>query len=186
MKENFLSIRYIFISMNEISKILEANEKVVYEGKPEYAPYIAAAALSFLFGIAFIEIFLVVFIKSVLLAVVIGITVFILGIVLSNMVYAQVFYVITDKRAIIQTGLIGRDFKSIDYDRMQNISVDVGALGVIFKVGSVNIFTGEIETVGGKNPRIEAKYDTFAYVASPYDVLKKLQTYLSMRKEKLA
>ncbi|MBI4014819.1 MAG: hypothetical protein HY365_02590, partial [Candidatus Aenigmarchaeota archaeon] len=69
---------------------------------------------------------------------------------------------------------------------MQNVSVDVGILGVIFKVGSVKIFTGEMETVGGKHPIIRAKYDRFDYVTAPYEVLKKLQTHLSARKEELA
>ncbi|MCX6709173.1 MAG: PH domain-containing protein, partial [Candidatus Woesearchaeota archaeon] len=93
----------------------------------------------------------------------------------------------TNKRMIIQSGIIGRDFKSVDYDRMQNVSVDVGILGVIFKVGTVKIFTGEIETVSsGKTSSIQSKYDRLHYVSFPYDVLKKLQTELSKRKEQLA
>ncbi|MEW5896464.1 MAG: hypothetical protein AB1668_02125 [Nanoarchaeota archaeon] len=69
---------------------------------------------------------------------------------------------------------------------MQNVSADVGILGVIFKVGNIKIFTGEMETIGGKHPRVRAKYDKFSYIASPYEVLKKLQACLSARKEELA
>jgi len=70
---------------------------------------------------------------------------------------------------------------------MQNVSVDVGLLGVIFKVGSIKIFTGELESysTGKHGTGIRAKYDGFKYVTSPYDVLKKLQTRLSKRKEEL-
>jgi len=172
--------------MNEIQQILEPKEKAVYDGKPEYAPYITAAIFGALIASAFVGIFIGAFLKSIIFAIVAGITIFIVGIILANMAYTRTHYAITNKRAIIQKGIIGRDFKSIDYDRMQNVSVDVGILGVIFKVGSVKIFTGEMETVGGKHPRIQAKYDRFNYVASPYEVLKKLQTHLSIRKEELA
>lgn len=172
--------------MNEIPQILEPKEKVIYDGKPEYTPYITGAILGTLIAVIIIGIFIGAFLKSILFAVIAGIIIFILGIIISNMAYTRTHYAITNKRAIIQKGIIGRDFKSIDYDRMQNVSVDVGILGVIFKVGSVKIFTGEMETVGGKHPRIQAKYDRFNYVASPYEVLKKLQTHLSVRKEELA
>lgn len=172
--------------MNEIAQILEPKEKVVYEGKPEYAPYMAANLFASILAGIFIGVFLGLLSKSIILAVSIGIVILILGIVITNIAYARIHYSITNKRAIIQKGIIGRDFKSIDYDRMQNVSVDVGILGVIFKVGNIKIFTGEMETIGGNNPRVRAKYDKFNYVSSPYEVLKQLQTYLSSRKEALA
>ena len=172
--------------MNEIPQVLESKEKVVYDGKPRYAPYIISSIFGIFILIIFIGIFIGAFLRSILWAVIVGIIIFIIGIILSNMAYVRTHYAITNKRAIIQSGIIGRDFKSIDYDRMQNVSVDVGFLGVIFKVGSVKIFTGEIESVGGKNPRIQAKYDGFRYISSPYEVLKKLQMHLSTRKEELS
>lgn len=172
--------------MNEIPQILEPKEKVTYEGKPEYAPYITGAVFGTLIAVGIIGIFIGAYFKTILWAVVAGAFILTLGIILSNMAYARTHYAITNKRAIIQSGIIGRDFKSIDYDRMQNVSVDVGVLGVIFKVGTIKIFTGEMETVGGKNPRIQAKYDRFQYVTSPYEILKRLQTNLSTRKEELA
>ncbi len=172
--------------MNEIPKIIEPKEKVIYNSKPEYAPYIISAIFGTLIAVIVIGIFIGAFLKSILVAVIAGVIIFVVGIILSNMAYTRTHYAITNKRAVIQSGIIGRDFKSIDYDRMQNVSVDVGILGVIFKVGTVKIFTGEMETAGGKHPRIQAKYDRFNYVDSPYEVLKKLQTLLSARKEKLA
>ena len=174
--------------MNEIPQILESKEEVIYDGKPEYAPYITSAIFGILIVVIIIGIFVGVFIKSILLAIVAGVIILILGIVLSNMAYTRTHYAITNKRAIIQSGIIGRDFKSIDYDRMQNVSVDVGILGVIFKVGSIKIFTGEMETVntGRYGTSIKAKYDKFRYVINAYETLKKLQTELSKRKEELS
>ena len=172
--------------MNEIPQILEQREKIIYEEKPKYAPYIISAIFGTLIAIIVIGVLISVFFKSIFWAVVAGIIIFILGIIISNLSYTRTHYAITNKRAIIQSGIIGRDFKSIDYDRMQNVSVSVGILGVLFKVGTVKIFTGEMESVGGKHPGMQAKYDRFHYITSPYDVLKKLQTHLSTRKEELA
>lgn len=174
--------------MNEIPQVLEPREKVIYEGKPKYAPYIINSIFGGIILAAFIGIFIGAFLKSILWAIIIGVIIFILGIILANMAYVRTHYAITNKRAIIQSGIIGRDFKSIDYNRMQNVSVNVGILGVIFKVGSIRIFTGEIESVsGGKHGSgIKPRYDGFNYINSPYGVLKQLQTYLSMRKEELS
>jgi len=174
--------------MNEIPQILEPKEKLIYEGKPEYAPYITSAIFGTLIATIFVGIFVAVFLKSFILTGVIGLIIFVLGIILSNMAYVRTHYAITNKRAIIQSGIIGRDFKSIDYDKMQNVSVDVGLLGIIFKVGTLKIFTGEMETVdrGEHGAGIQAKYDKFKYITSPYESLKKLQTELSKRKERLA
>ncbi len=98
--------------------------------------------------------------------------------------YKVTYYALTNKRAIFQTGIIGRDFRSIDYDNVQNSSVNVGILGVLFRVGDVRIFTGELETVQtGNNSRIQAKYDAFTFVPTPYEVLKQIQKRTSHKKE---
>lgn len=171
--------------MNEIPNILEPKEKVIYDGKPEFAPYLASAIFAILIVAVLVGIaagFL-----NIILGIVAGLVILVLGIILTNMAYTRTHYAITNKRAIIQSGIIGRDFKSVDYDRMQNVSVDVGLLGVIFKVGTIKIFTGEMEAVNtGKTSSMQSKYDKFHYVASPYEVLKQLQTHLSKRKEELA
>ena len=171
--------------MNEIPQILESKEKVIWDGKPQYAPYITSAIIGSLIGAAILGIVINIFLKSILWASVLGGSSFIVSVIVRNLAYARTHYTITNKRTVIQSGIIGRDFKSIDYDRMQNVSAEVGLLGVIFKVGNIKIFTGEVETTGGKNPTIESKYDNFDYISSPYEVLKKLQTHLSVRKEKL-
>ena len=81
-------------------------------------------------------------------AIVVGVIIFGILCKLSLLARARKYYAITNKRVIIQSGIIGRDFKSIDYDRIQNVSANVGLIGMIFKVGNVNIFTGEMESAG--------------------------------------
>lgn len=176
----------------EIPKILEKNEEIVYETKPEYKPYIFSAIIKTIIAIPFIGIFILhefpkffsLFV-SILFGVFFWIIIFTVGIILANMAYARTHYAITNKRVIIQTGIIGRDFKSIDLDKIQNSSVDVGIIGVIFKVGNVQIFTGEMEGYGGRySTTIRPKYDVLGNVKSPYEVLRILQEQISKKKEK--
>lgn len=172
----------------DIPKILEKNEKIVYEGKPNYKAYMLTAIVGILIAIFVIGIFA--FSYSIILGIVVSIAIFVLGIIGTSMAYARTHYAITNKRVIIQTGIIGRDFRSIPFDMIKNASVNVGVLGVIFKVGDVQIFTGEIESheIGGFGGRystaIRPKYDKFSNVASPYEVLKILQEQMSKYKGK--
>jgi len=185
--KNFINHLLYRRCMNDIPNILEPKEKVIYDGKPLYAPYIISSVLMVLIFGVMLGVVAGIFLKSVIVGIFLSVVIIVSCIIFVNMAYNRTHYAITNKRAIIQSGVIGRDFRSVDYDRMQNVSVDVGILGVIFKVGTVKIYTGELETVGsGKTSRIQAKYDKFEYVTLPYEVLKKLQTELSKRKEALA
>jgi len=101
-------------------------------------------------------------------------------------------YAITKKRIIIKSGLIGTDFKSIYFDQIKNIIVQVGLLGKIFGTGSVKIDTGKVEisSSGGSNGNsghVSSKivYDVLKNIDSPYDVYKITQESLEGRKESL-
>lgn len=55
--------------------------------------------------------------------------------------YKNIEYVFTNKRIIIRSGLIGVDFKSIYYEEVQSVTVKVGLIDRIFKVGDVYLQT---------------------------------------------
>ena len=173
--------------MNEISRIIEPKEKIIWQAQPKLSAYMTSCIIGSTILGSVVGVISGIFLK-LLAGIIFGILLFSFGIVFSYFTYQVTAYAMTNKRVIIQTGIIGRDFKSIDYDRIQNNSVNVGILGVIFKVGTIQIFTGEMQSVGGgrnQPPRIQPKYDTFNYIESPYEALKILQTQLSSRKEKL-
>ncbi|MEI6490249.1 MAG: PH domain-containing protein [bacterium] len=173
--------------MDEISKVVTDNEKVLYQGKPNFKAYLVSSIVGLVFAVCILSFFVFNFTNVLFLTIIVGGVVLIGGIFLTKLSYQRTLYVITDKRVIIQSGIIGRDFKSIDYDRIQNVSVKVGIVGIIFKVGTINIFTGEMETVstGQNTSSMQSKYDRFIYINDAYDVLKKIQTELSKRKENL-
>ena len=171
--------------MNEIPKILEPREKVAWESKPRYAAYMVWVFFGGIVGGGVGGFFVGMLLNSLVVGLIVGIAVFAFSLFWGNLAYNVTHYAITNKRVILQKGVIGRDFRSIEYDKIQNASVNVGLIGVIFHVGRVNMFTGELISTGGKHPHLRPKYDTLRYVRKPYDVLKLLQRHLSSRKEKL-
>jgi membrane protein YdbS with pleckstrin-like domain len=181
----FLKYKNNIKYMNEISQILESSEKVRWEGKPNYAPYITGALFGALIFGAIIFFFVWKLSKSILIGALSGFAIFVISFIVSNLSYTVTHYALTNKRVIFQSGIIGRDFKSINYQEIKNASASVGLLGVIFHVGNINIFTGEIMSTGGKNSNIRPKYDTLHAIGEPYQTLKILQEYLSQREESL-
>lgn len=173
--------------MNEIPKVLEPKERVLWEGKPKYAPYMVGIFFISVIVSVFIAFLSYGFLRSMILSVILAPVVLVICVIIGTLSWKAKHYAITNKRAIVQSGIIGRDFKSVEYDKVQNASVNVGLLGVIFKAGDVRIFTGEMESFGtGKGGNtIRPKYDSFVHIDIPYDILKILQQNLSRRKEKL-
>jgi len=101
-------------------------------------------------------------------------------------------FAITEKKVIIKSGIIGTDFKSINFDEIKEAVVDVGLIGKIFNVGSIKIDTGKTNTYssgGGKNRRGSIKtktmYSVLKHIEKPYETYKLIQGHLQERKESL-
>jgi len=175
--------------MNEISNILEQKEKVEWEGRPKASAYFASnfITLTLIAGAIILAIWFSQYGRLWLIAV--G-GLWIILIIITILRYNVIYYVITNKRIVFQKGIIGRDFKSLDYYQIQNVSASVGILGVVFKTGNIRIFTGEIETVSGGTANNQtystrSKYDVMFNISNVYSILKNIQTHLSKRKEDL-
>lgn len=174
--------------MRELDKVLDSNEKVLWEGKPIFLPYFFGGVivayiiylvlgiflfpflliplLFLLFGIIFASTFSIWFLLFIpLLLIVIIFLIFLPGFYI-GLVHKNLYYAITDKRAIIQGGLIGRDFKFIDFDKIANADVDVGVFDKMFNknTGSIVIMSaslgpGSVQML--KN--IENPYEVFKF-----------------------
>jgi membrane protein YdbS with pleckstrin-like domain len=188
----------------EINSILENQETITWQGKisrkPLMAVYWVAVAI-----ILIVSIFL--FSQSSInytsngkpsqaSGVMFGFLVLIGGIGTSSLaLWAQLVkeYAITSKRVLIKSGIIGTDFKSIYFNEIKNIMVDVGVVGKIFSVGTIKIDLGRTETYssGGMNSnrigqiRTRAVYDNLTFIESPYEIYKVIQSALSGRLESL-
>jgi len=171
--------------MNEISQILGPKEKTIWGGKPKYAPYIISAIFGSILIGGFVGLFAGVFSKSLAAGLTAGIVIFCLLFLWNNLSYRFTHYALTNRRAVFQSGVFGRNFKSINYDDIKNASVSKGLFNFIFNTGSINIFTGEMESAGGEHSRIRPKYDSFVYISNAYDVLKELQKHLTEMEENM-
>lgn len=123
----------------------------------------------------------------------IGLIVLVVGLLFTIFGYLSNYvkkYVITNKRVLIKSGIIGTDFNSIYFTEVKTANVNVGLVDKIFSVGTISIDTGKIETVtsGSGNNRqnhIQTSYDKLIHINNPYEVYKYFQTTLTGRQESL-
>lgn len=88
------------------------------------------------------------------------------------LVHQNTFYAITSKRLMLRTGFFGIDFKAVDYDKIQNLEVNVGPLEKLFNVGTIRAFTGEYtHTKNGTRPL----FNEFIAIEEPYEVFKQIK-----------
>lgn len=180
--------------MRELDKVLDPNEKVLWESKPEFLPFVLGSSI----GVTVFSIFwMILLIPFIVLAIhdilfgsrVWGIFMFLmphfwLGLgmlfgvpIYKFFVYKHTYYAITDKRAILQTGIIGRDFELVDFDQVTNIEVDVGVFDKILgtkDTGSITFSTAGSIGYSGNGSTIHFPH-TFRNVKNPYDVFKLLR-----------
>ena len=175
--------------MRELDKVLDKNEKVFWEGKPKFWPFLLGGSIiTTIFGL-FWMVFLIPFI------VIAGINIaqgglsgwgifllphFWIGIILvfgipiyQILVYKHVYYAITNKQVLFQKGLIGRDFEMVDFDQVTNAEVNVGVFDKLFgggNSGSILISTAGSITYGRHGP-VQKPY-TLRNIENPYDVFK--------------
>ena len=167
--------------MREIDKVLDENEKIFWEGKPKFWPFFLGGFAFALFGLFFLAmggLFILGGIASgnylflLLPHFWVGVA-FVFGIpIYKALVYKYTYYAITNKRVILQKGLIGRDFEIVDFDQITNAEVNVGFLDKLFGRGSGSIL---ISTAGTftytRSGPIQKPY-TIRNIENPYRVFK--------------
>ncbi len=167
--------------MKEIGKILDPSEKVLWEGKPRFWPFFLASLIMIPFGLIFLVaggffsyqgvasgnlwfIFMPHFWVGV--ALVFGIPIY------QALVYKYIYYAITDKRVLIQKGLIGRDFEIVDFDQITNAEVRVGLADILFGKRSGSILLATAGTFTYTRQGAAQKPYTLSNIPNPYEVFK--------------
>lgn len=171
--------------MREFNKVLGANETILWEGRPAFWPFFlgrsltiavpAALWVSFfvaaLLGASDAQRYYVLLNPYGWLAVA-----FFLGPPLYNaLVFSRTRYAITSTRVILQKGLIGRDFESLDLDQITNIEVRVGFWDKVLgtRSGSILIASAGSATYARRGP-VSWPY-TMGNVPRPYEILRLLK-----------
>lgn len=143
--------------MKEIEKAINKGEEVIWEGKPRFAPFFIKGFILWIVIASIISlplIMLLPFTQYILFYV----TMFFVVVLGKYQDYRNKYYAVTDKRVMVQSGIIGRDFKIIDFDQFNTAFVNVNFLDKIFKTGSIHI-------IGNRSV-------VFAHINKPYDVFK--------------
>lgn len=94
--------------------------------------------------------------------------------------YLVTEYAVTHKRLIIKSWIIWADIRSIYFEQIRSIFVNVWIIWKIFKTWSIFIDTGKINQTKNWTSII---YDRFDFIDNPYDVYKKVQEVISEYKE---
>lgn len=174
--------------MNEISKVLNQNEKILWQGQPQRLPYLAGSFQGMIFGLIWLVVsipfFMVILRDSgnsnnlpplilMSLFVLFGAYMTIAPPIYRILVYKHTWYTITDKRAIFQKGLIGRDFDFVDYDKIESATVTVDLLDKIFgkNSGDIVIYANRTVLVQSRSgATVHNKPFVMEHITDPYAI----------------
>jgi membrane protein YdbS with pleckstrin-like domain len=171
----------------EIDKVLNKDEKIVWDGKPRFASFVMGAFILTPFGANYLG-FAVLGGLVGILVVLSGLIVFswqyfFIGILITIgccaficATYRRTCYVISNRRLIIQTGLIKKDFKTVSHNQISNIKINVGVWDRIFNSGSIFIYAprGAWVSKYGKNDTAVFPL-SFYHISKPYEAFKILK-----------
>ncbi len=178
--------------MEELRQILDRNEKILWQGTPQFKPFfwsrMVTSAIFFPFILMFLSIFLGILIFIIgmsgfligflaagivilLMVLAIPIAYFLIVALLLKRLYKRTSYAITNKRTIIRKGLIGIDFEYIDLDSISNAEVNVGPTDKLWGQNSGTIVIHTSRTVQTKNGTSTVDIN-LSNVTDPYNVFK--------------
>ena len=176
--------------MSEFDKILNNKEKIAWEGKPNSKNYFALIAIFGILSLIGISVAIFGFFFSQSEFSVVSIYALILGFVflvitfLRILQYRLLAYAVTNNRVVIQSGIIGADYKSIDFDKIQEINVDVDLIGKIFKTGNIQFKTAGVNVVQTRyGQNVVNSTNSIAYVENPYELVKKIRELAKLDKK---
>jgi hypothetical protein len=170
----------------QFDAVLDQDEKVLWVGNPTLVPFLLSGIPLFIFGMLWGSFDYFMFLKKFIGhskggAEAYGMLAFFavhmipcwLGI--GNMlrlclVFGNTCYAFTNKRILLRTGFWGIDFKSIDFDRLQEIDVTVNPIENLLGVGTIKMFSGGMTAKGAPT------FNFFIGIDKPYQVYKQLKT----------
>jgi Bacterial PH domain len=167
----------------EFESVTEPGEKILWQGKPVFVPFMLHAipilGLGMFWGAFYLGLdsaasgnaappptpYLIIFLIMRSFPVW-GSFLYVIYLV---QVYGNTLYGYTNRRMLMRSGLFATSFKSIDYDRIQELDVTVGLLDRLFDVGTVRAFSGSVTSKGSRI------YDRFVSIRDPYGVYRAIK-----------
>lgn len=151
----------------ELRSVLRPDEKIVWYGKPTPSIAVLRSLPRSVFGLIFLFVAILVIFTGEAPALIFG-SIFLtiaLLMVVGGPLYAYlrmkvIEYVITNKRLITKYGIIGRDYRFTEIDKIQSVDVIVDFWDKVFNAGKVR---ATLMGIGGH---------TFSSINDPYEVQK--------------
>ncbi len=183
--------------MTEIKKILTTDEKVLWEGTPTFLPFVLGRSASmFLLGL-FLSCFIYIFTTAsplfkmspqssfFLLPFFIFTLCLMFGPLLYNIfVFKHIYYAITDKRVLLQRGLLARSFDIIDRNQITSTQVVSTLFNKLFDPTTGSIFVSTAGAVVYMRRGVAQRPYIISSIKNPYEISKLLATAQSELVEK--
>ncbi|MEI6323397.1 MAG: PH domain-containing protein [bacterium] len=168
----------------QFDAVLDQNEKIIWVGNPTIVPFLLSGVPFLMLGLIWGSIdyfgfirhmgemkgpgagFMIPFFTLHLLPLWLGVG----NMIRLCLVFGNTCYAFTNKRVMIRSGFFGISFKSIDFDRIQELDVTVNPIENLLGVGSVKMFSGATGNNGVRT------FDFFMGIENPYEVYKQLKT----------
>lgn len=93
----------------------------------------------------------------------------------ANIKWKNTKYYVTDRRIIIQTGIIGASYQTIYYKDIKNVNLKIGLIDKLLGVGDIYIDTGEVRQV---KHGVQNVFYSLLDVERPYEIYPKLQKFV--------
>jgi uncharacterized membrane protein YdbT with pleckstrin-like domain len=182
--------------MREIDKVLERGEEVIWEGVPVKGPFMLKRLVLGVFFLAFFGLFLFpMFLPAIPAAIdqspwfllccsipaFLTLTFVVLLLWWVAISYRNTYYALTNRRLIIQKGVIGRDFSMVEFHRVTHSGVNVGFFDKMIGGSSGSLKVHTAGTGGQKGTNL-----VFENIADPYDLFKLLDRKTSSAVKKVS
>ena len=158
--------------------IKDDDESIIWVGSPEFIPFILKGVPFLMFGILWGTFDFFFFLnaddKDIALNLFMLLHMAPLWLSIGNfarliLVHPNTHYAYTNKRLLLRSGFWGIDFKSIDFDKISDIEVNVNPIEAIFSVGSILTYTGRV------NDDRTSTTDNMIAIKLPYEVFKQIK-----------
>ena len=167
----------------DFDSVTEPGEEILWRGKPVFWPFVLHAVPMLMFGAVW-GFFDCTLLSKAFTAAHSELDLFLLTFALIHgfpawgsllyaaylaLVHKNTVYAYSNRRLLMRSGVIGTSFKSVDYDRIQELDVTVGVVERLFGVGTVRAYAGRNTSKGAR------VYDQFISIADPYAVYRAIK-----------
>lgn len=124
----------------------------------------------------------------ILFAIATGVVVltFVLVRIFGGLYYQKRLYGYTNKRILVRSGIIGVDYKSLEFQHLTATVVNVGVIDKIVRQNTGSIrFGSPSSPIGGSSTEMTNPYN-FAHIEKPYDVMREIKEFIDTQDKKVS